>query len=71
MSETAEQMSARWQNEATALATQHVDLAADTMGINLDQGARRECVELGISAGYLAAMQLLVREGLLPTEARP
>lgn len=67
MSETPEQMADRIQNEVTALAMQHLDMAAGTFGVDLDKHAYREVAECGIQSAYLATMQVLIREGLLPS----
>ena len=70
MAETPDQMADRWANEVMAHATAHVEHAMTTdpdTRIDLDHGARRELLELGITAGYTAALELLIREGLLPT----
>lgn len=67
MAESPEQAADRWSNEVAAHATRLVDEQMAAEPINLDVHARREVLELGISAGHTATLQLLVREGLLPT----
>lgn len=66
MTETPDQMADRWAKEVSAHAVAHVERQIDDVAI-LDKHLRREVMEMGITAGYAATIELLVREGLLPT----
>lgn len=65
--ENPQQRALRWAEEVKAHATAKVEQAMSDDPVNLDVHARREVLELGITAGYTATFELLVREGLLPT----
>lgn len=69
MPETAEQMAERWETEIMAAARAEVALAfaSDPEPFQMTDN-EVEAMDLGITAGFVATMRQLVREGILPSD---